>query len=172
MNTLSSEIKIREWSRDDDISRITEVLHCAYAQLAELGFRYHATWQGDDVTFQRLSSGVSYLAIHEELIVGTITLRVPPNVSGCSWYDRGDVASFGQFGVDPAYQKCGIGSRLVEVVEAETKNRGIPNLAIDTAEGAEHLIEIYNRRGYKFVGYADWDITNYRSVIMNKEFKI
>ena len=170
MDTKRNSIRIREWRPDDDICRITEILHRAYAQLAELGFRYHATWQGDDVTLKRLSKGTSYLAVYKDLIVGTITLYTPPSVSGCSWYDRGDVASFGQFGVDPIYQKHGIGSMLLDAVEVETKNRGIPNLALDTAEGAKHLIELYGNRGFEHVGFADWEITNYRSVIMNKAF--
>jgi len=170
MNTDNLKLTIRQWCHDDDISRITDVLHRAYAQLADLGFKYHATWQGDEVTLKRLSKGVSYLALDNDLIVGTITLSVPPNVSGCDWYDRGDVASFGQFGVDPNYQKYGIGSKLLETVETETRKRQLPNLALDTAEGAKHLIDLYGRRGYEFVGYANWDITNYRSVILNKAF--
>ena len=93
---------------------------------------------------------------------------MPPNVSGCSWYDRGDVASFGQFGVDSSYQNEGIGSLLLEAVESRVRELGIPNIALDTAEGAHHLIELYKSRGYKFSGYADWDVTNYRSVILNK----
>lgn len=164
----SEKIEIRRWTNEDDIGRITEILHGAYAQLADLGFQYHATWQGDDVTLSRLSKGISYLAVDGSKIVGTITLYVPPSVSGCSWYDRGDVASFGQFGVDPTFQRFGIGTLLLDAVEAEARRRAVPNLALDTAEGAHHLIEMYNKRGFSFAGYADWDITNYRSVILNK----
>lgn len=77
-------IDIRRWTEDDDVGRFTEILHKSYAQLAELGFRYHATWQGEDVTRKRLNSGFSYLAIKKDMIVGTITLRIPPGVAGCS----------------------------------------------------------------------------------------
>ena len=111
---------------------------------------------------------MSYLAVIDEKIIGTITLYPPPNESGCDWYDRNDVASFGQFGVDPVFQKSGVGSRLLAAVEDEARQRKIINLALDTAEGAHHLIDVYKRRGFEFVGYADWDITNYRSVILNK----
>jgi len=165
---LPEKFRIREWTDEDNIARITKVLHRSYSQLADMGFKYHATWQGNDVTLERLRKGIPYLALDGELIVGTITLYVPPNVAGCSWYDRGDVAYFGQFGVDPDYQKAGIGSLLLDAVEDEARKLGIRNLALDTAEGAEHLIAIYNKRGFQFVGYADWDVTNYRSVILNK----
>jgi len=169
MGNRPESIKIRHWTEADNISRITEILHAAYAQLAELGFKYHATWQGDNVTLNRLSKGIAYLAVKDSLIVGTITLYVPPNVSGCSWYDRGDVAIFGQFGVDPNFQRSGVGTLLLNAVEAEARKRAVPNLALDTAEGAEHLIKLYNKLGFEFVGYADWDITNYRSGILNKK---
>jgi len=169
MSSENKGIEIRLWTEADEVGRITEILHKAYAQLADLGFKYHATWQGDDVTLKRLNSGISYLALNEDTIVGTITLYLPPLFSGCSWYERGDVASFGQFGVDPEFQHNGIGSMLLAAVEAEATRRGIPHLALDTAEGAEHLIKLYKRRRFKFVGYADWDITNYRSVILSKE---
>jgi len=164
----SQPVSIRRWRDADDIVEITELLHRAYGQLADLGFRYHATWQDSETTLKRLTRGISYVAQAGDLIVGTITLYVPPNVSGCDWYDRGDVAQFGQFGVRPTYQKLGIGSLLLSAVESEAKARNISNLAMDTAEGAKHLIDLYKKRGFEFVGYADWEITNYRSVILNK----
>lgn len=58
---------------------------------------------------------------------------------------------------------------MLETVEIEAKNNGISNIALDTAKGANHLIDIYQSKGYEFVGYADWDTANYRSVILNKK---
>ena len=161
-------VVIRKWKNDDDVSEITALLHRAYGQLAELGFRYHATWQGDEVTLKRLSQGVSFIAEKDGKMVGTATLYLPPSQTGCEWYDRPDVARFGQFGVEPELQGQGIGSSLLDIIEETTKSHGIPNLALDTAEGATHLVELYSRRGFCHVCTADWGITNYQSVIMNK----
>jgi len=44
-------------------------------------------------------------------------------------------------------------------------------VAVDTAEGAAHLITFYRARGYRQVAYAQWDHTNYRSVILSKRLK-
>ena len=41
-------------------------------------------------------------------------------------------------------------------------------LALDTAEGATHLIDWYAKLGFEFVEYTQWEVTNYRSVIMAK----
>jgi GNAT superfamily N-acetyltransferase len=134
-----------------------------------MGFRYHATWQSDETTFDRLSRGIAFIAERDEKIVGTATLYLPSSQTGCEWYDRPDVARFGQFGVEPAWQRQGIGSMLLEAIEATTIALGITNLALDTAEGARHLVDLYSRRGFVYICEADWEITNYRSVIMNKE---
>jgi hypothetical protein len=41
-------------------------------------------------------------------------------------------------------------------------------LALDTAEPALHLIDWYERRGYRFIEYVQWRGKRYRSVIMSK----
>jgi hypothetical protein len=40
--------------------------------------------------------------------------------------------------------------------------------AADAAEPAIHLIELYQRRGYRFIEYAQWQGKSYRSIIMSK----
>ncbi|MDB4377687.1 hypothetical protein N9Z33_01380 [Akkermansiaceae bacterium] len=54
------EILVRKWQPGDDLSAITALLHRAYAELAEMGFRYTATWQDDEKTLQRLSRGMAF----------------------------------------------------------------------------------------------------------------
>jgi hypothetical protein len=54
------------------------------------------------------------------------------------------------------------------VCEREARRLGTTDLALDTAEGATHLIRWYEQLGYRTVDYTRWDVTNYRSVIMNK----
>ncbi len=39
---------------------------------------------------------------------------------------------------------------------------------MDTSEQATQLIRWYEQQGYRHVGYADWDVTNYRSVVLSK----
>ena len=86
----------------------------------------------------------------------------------CEWYALPGVARFGQFGVLPECQGLGVGSRLLDRIESRALELGAVELACDTAEGATHLIEMYSRRAYRLVGHADWEETNYRSVILSK----
>ena len=51
------------------------------------------------------------------------------------------------------------------------RNPATLSVTLDTAEGAEHLIRTYEKRGYRFIEYVQWEVTNYRSVVMSKKLK-
>jgi GNAT superfamily N-acetyltransferase len=75
---------------------------------------------------------------------------------------------FGQFAVHPSLQKHGIGSVMMDLAEAIAAHNDAKELALDTSEQALHLIDYYQKRGYEFREYVQWDITNYRSIIVSK----
>jgi GNAT superfamily N-acetyltransferase len=162
------DVTIRAWTPDVPVAGITTLLHSAYAPLAAMGFRYLATHQDDRMTFQRLSSGWSYLAFLSDTLVGTITLRRADRANICAWYREPTVFSFGQFAVLPGHQRQGIGSKLLAHVECKADHEGAYELALDTAEGAAHLIRWYQGRGYRQVEMVSWHDTNYRSVVLSK----
>ncbi|MBK8037192.1 MAG: GNAT family N-acetyltransferase [Verrucomicrobiaceae bacterium] len=168
MNADTQRIRIRELQPDDSVAAITELLHTAYAPLAAMGFKYLATHQDEATTRQRLQSGMSFVAEMEGVIVGTVTLRAPKAESGCAWYLEPGVWSFGQFAVRPDLARNGLGTRLMLVIEQRALQQGATELALDTAEGATHLIRWYERMGFRFIQHVSWDDTNYRSVVMSK----
>ncbi len=113
----------------------------------------------------------------DDALVGTITLTPPassrpgsvePHHAAAPWYGHPFVAKFNQFGVEPNLQRKGVGARLLGEVERRARELGATELALDTAEPAKDLIATYTRRGYRFVEYAQWKSTNYRSVILSK----
>src|SRR5690606_12516627 len=110
-------------------------------------------------------------AIHGDEIVGTITLNsVHRGWEETPWYDREEVCYFSQFAVKPALQKSGLGSVLMNFVEDLAREQGFSEIALDTCEDAHSLIDYYQKRGYRFIEYVQWDLTkvNYRSVILSK----
>ncbi len=133
-----------------------------------MGFRFMATHQGPDITKERCLGGDCFVADAGGRIIGTVTFYPAEKTMGCAWYDRPEVCSFGQFAVEPSLQRAGIGSLLMDAVERRAVETGAAEIALDTAEGATHLIELYKRRGYREVGIADWDETNYLSMILSK----
>jgi predicted N-acetyltransferase YhbS len=165
---MASPLTIRAWQPTDDVDYITELLHRAYAPLALAGLRYLATYQSAEITRERLTAGHPFVALREGAIVGTATLYPPDANSPCELYRQPGVYCFGQFAVLPELQRGGIGRQLVEHLEAVARQLGATVLALDTAEGAVHLVEWYQRLGFRLVQYVEWDVTNYRSVVMSK----
>lgn len=148
------------------------MLHEAYAPLAEQGMRFMASHQDAQTTKRRMDRGKTILALNGILaVVGTITLRHAAKTSGSPFYNRPDVAGFGQFAVSPSHQKSGIGATLLELVERLAREKGVGMLALDTSEHAEHLIAFYRAKGYEFVEYVQWSDVNYRSMIFAKSLK-
>ena len=163
------QVLLRGLRDDDPIPGITRLLHEAYASLAAMGLRYTATHQNDEVTLSRLQRGIPFVGELDGEIVATVTLypTAGPN-SSCAWYREPGVFSFGQFAVRPDLQRRGLGRRMIAMLEGETIARGGRELALDTAEQAHHLRGWYEKLGYRFIEFADWSTTNYRSVILSK----
>ena len=61
---------------------------------------------------------------------------------------------------------------ILNFAEEYAKSHGALELALDTSEKAKHLIELYSKKGYRTVDKANWDSTNYESVIMSKSLNI
>lgn len=144
------------------------LLHRAYAELAAMGLNFVATQQDDDTTLGRIKDAECFLADLNGRIVGTVLFRPPGTCRGSEWYDRPDVAVFGQFGVEPAEQGRGVGAALLDHVEKRARECNARELALDTAESAQHLLDFYGKRGFRIVGNVKWEPVNYRSVIMSK----
>jgi GNAT superfamily N-acetyltransferase len=164
----SDHILIRPLREDDSVEELTELLHRAYKVLADMGLKFLATHQTVDITRTRISKGTCYVAELDGRIVGTICYRTPSQTKGTPHYDRPDVAYIGQMAVEPALQGQGIATKLMRHVEELARADGALELAFDTSEQATHLIEWYERLGYRAVGHVQWDVTNYRSVIFSK----
>ncbi|MCW3102746.1 MAG: N-acetyltransferase [Bacteroidetes bacterium] len=170
-NDKLSKLVIRQFNNSDSLEELTSLLHKSYKKLADQGFRFHASHQDIHTTKQRIENAECYVMTIENKLIGTISYRSPAAKDEHPYYDQPFVASFGQFAVDPEYQEMGLGSKLIDTAEKCAVRDGAEEIAIDTAEGATNLIEYYNKRGYRFVTYTQWEVTNYRSVILAKRLK-
>ncbi len=168
MEIGSAPIEIRRYTSDDDVPALTALLHRAYAQLAQMGWKFKAVDQTDDVTRQRMATGECYVAVAEGVLVGTVLYIPPQRTRGTPWLDRSDVAGLHQLGVEPCLQGSGLGTRLMEYAEARAAACGAKEIALDTAEPAAHLRKWYASRGYRPIEFAQWAHTNYRSIVMSK----
>ncbi len=160
---------IRRLASSDSIEAVTALLHDAYAELGRMGLNYTAVDQTDDDTRERVARGDCLVATEDNQLIGTIMFMEPSRTwGGTPWYRRADVAVIGQFGVHPRFQRHGVGSRLLSAAEQLAVMSGAAELALDTAESADHLVAWYRRQGFRFIEYAQWKGKTYRSVIMSK----
>jgi GNAT superfamily N-acetyltransferase len=154
----------------DSISSLTGLIRRAYKVLGDMGFNYTGTYQDDAITRERIVRGECYVMLESGNIVGTILLYPPPIpwATAGTWYARTKVACCGQFAVEPNLQRSGRGSKLMEVIEQRAAELGATELALDTSEGATHLIRFYTNRGYRFVEHIHHEGKNYRSSVFSK----
>ncbi len=164
-------ISIRPLAETDSLEELTKLLNRSYKALADIGLNFVAARQNAETTKIRVLKGKCFVALEEGKIVGTICYYSPENAQGANWYDKPEVAYFGQFAVTPELQQAGIGLTLLKEVERKALQDGAEELALDTAETAFHLIAFYKKRGYRFIEYTRWNEVNYRSVIMSKTLK-
>jgi ribosomal protein S18 acetylase RimI-like enzyme len=171
-NTKSKNIlttlQIRPLNETDNLVELTELLHLAYKKMEDEGFRFLAAHQNVETTKKRIKDAECFVAIFENKIIGTITYYSQKNTRGNDWYDQPFVSNYGQFAVDPAFQQYGVGARLIDLAEKLAMRDKAAEVTIDTAEGATELISYYQKRGYRFVGYTQWEVTDYRSVMLSK----
>ncbi len=167
-NPTRSSFTIRPWMETDSVSEMTALLHRAYSGLARMGLRFMATHQSDEVTASRIAEGQCFVGVMDGTIRGTILFKTMSQTKGCGWYDRPEVSSIAQFGIEPGLQANGLGRQLIDFAEQQAIASGAGELALDTAEPATHLVNWYSRLGFRFIGYEQWSHTNYRSVMLSK----
>ena len=167
-----TEFEIRKFDETkDSIPELTGLLHRAYKRLADMGLKFMATHQSDDVTRKRIEKGESFVIEHDRKLIACITLYKSKGKSKCSWYNEQGVSYFGQFAVEPELQQKGIGSMMMDFIEDFALEKKMKEISLDTSEQAQHLIDYYTKRGYRYIQHHKWDEVNYRSVVMSKKIQ-
>lgn len=152
----------------DSYAQLTAMLHRAFARLGMMGLNCTCVDQSIAVTQQRALDGDCFVAVCNGKIVGTMTLYARDAESPCELYQRDDVASVRQFGIDPMWQGRGIGKSMLTFAEHWAATRGFAELALDTPEPAAHLIAFYRAQGFRIVDTHRFDGKHYDSAILSK----
>jgi GNAT superfamily N-acetyltransferase len=164
-------LQVRPLQASDSIAALTSLLHRAYARLGAMGLNYTAVDQTPQVTEQRIRGGRCFVVADGADLVGTIVVQPTSAESACAYFTRPGVAAAHQFAVDPEHQGRGIGRMLLGRAEEWARETGFGELAMDTAEQATHLIELYERLGYAVVGSVRWPGKVYGSVVLAKQLR-
>jgi GNAT superfamily N-acetyltransferase len=161
-------LHLREFRESDSIVELTALLHRAYARLGVMGLNYTAVDQTPEVTAERIRGGSCFVVSSGAKLAGTIVTRPTYAENDCEYFTRHGVAAAHQFAVHPEHQGSGIGRMLLQRAEQWARELGFVELAMDTAEQATHLVELYTRLGYRHVGWVQWPGKVYRSVVLSK----
>ncbi len=167
-NGEERDLVIRELAPTDSLEELTELLHRSYKQLADMGLKYVATYQDVETSRRRISQGVAFVAVLDGKLVGTIVFTRPEHTNLPKGKPIAGAGKLNQLGVEPSLQGKGIGRRLFVHAEEYARSQKVTALILDTAESATHLIRWYESMGYVFEEYVQWDVTNYRSVVLVK----
>jgi GNAT superfamily N-acetyltransferase len=155
MDTIRDLIEIRPFDPErDSIADLTGLLNRAYKPLADLGLQYSAAFQDETETLERIRGSRCFVCFLHDRLIGTITYSYPERWRGTPWFEH-DRATFWQFAVDPRFQLHGVGSAMLKLVEETAVQDGVRELAVSTDEPATHLIQYYERRGYRPVPHPD-----------------
>ncbi|MFF2749213.1 GNAT family N-acetyltransferase [Kitasatospora sp. NPDC058048] len=159
---------MQRFSEDDSVETLTRLLHRAYADHAAAGRVFFASYQSVKDTASRLRRGECWLALQGANVVGTVTVAAP-YAAPDGYPAPVGVGSFWQLAVDPTYRGTGLGQRLLTLAEDRIVALGSTVAVIDTSAEAVELVGWYRRRGYAPVGTWRWDVTNYESVVLQKD---
>jgi GNAT superfamily N-acetyltransferase len=165
----NEKFKIRLLDENDSLDELTAFLHECYTVLADAGLRFLATHQDTDTTRRRIEKGECYIIKNESGFIATVCYYPPGVPHDADWYKQPGISVISQFAVAPRYRRLGIGSMIMDFIEKKALADGANEVALDTSEKAGHLINYYSKRGYRFIEYKQWSVTNYRSVILSKK---
>lgn len=144
------------------------LLHSAYAGHAAAGRAFFASYQSVEDTANRLSRGQCWVALQGHDLVGTVTVTAPYETP-LGYPASSGAGSFWQLAVKPSHRGTGLGQQLLTLAEQQIAALGAMRVVIDTSAEAVELVEWYRRRSYRPVGMWRWDVTNYESVVLQKD---
>ncbi|TMC21243.1 MAG: GNAT family N-acetyltransferase [Chloroflexi bacterium] len=139
MNEQEDIIQIRRATADDVLS-IATVLHTAFIEYEHYYTHeaFAATTPSAEGIRQRMSEGPTWVALHNECIIGTVSAVV----KGPLCYVRG-------MAILPTARGQRIGARLLEHVEQFAAEQGADRLYLSTALFLERAVCLYERCGFE-----------------------
>lgn len=115
------------------------------AALREAPYAFGSTWEreadlSEDEWRERLSKRAQFVAISEEVVVGTI---------GAVVTDDGRTVDLISLWVDPHWRGQGVGDHLVKAVLKWAGNTGCDEVRLWVADGNREADRLYSRNGFR-----------------------
>lgn len=151
--TSAVSIEITGPERIPDVEPLYRELHRHHRQVAtsqlvedeDLSWSRRAAWYRGILTGD---AGFMALAHRDHLPVGYAVVEIHPGPDD-TWPVGESYAEVQSLAVAPGERGSGLGSRLMDTVDAELARRGIHDLAVGVLAGNEDAIRFYERRGLR-----------------------
>ncbi|WP_415766297.1 GNAT family N-acetyltransferase [Paraburkholderia sp. J10-1] len=109
-----------------------------------------------------------FVAVCKGRTAGTLTLQGPDPASVCRHFRRPDVASILRYGVEPSWQRRGVGRALLSFGNRWAAMHGYLQLALDTPVDALRLLEFYHSLGFRLVDTVRFPGCEYDSAVLSR----
>ncbi len=125
----------------------------------------HFQWPSDQIGEYVESSGVMFLAMDGDRVVGTLGIK---ERIGNYWFVKGKYAYLCFGSMIPSYNGRGIYRSLNEACEEYARQHHCSVLAFDTHSENKHMQDISSRGGFRFVRFFQTRDKDHYSVVMAK----
>lgn len=155
-------------SGHDSRPLITRLLHRAAASL-DTTANLPGYWEARARVMHRSTvNGACFVAVCKRRIVGTLTLRGPDPASVCRHFRRPDVAWIHRYGVEPLWQRRGIGRALLSFGNRWAAAHGYMQLALDAPMNAHRLLDFYAAQGFRLVDTVRFPGSGCESAVLSR----
>ena len=165
---LEREVEIRRVQDEDSRDEVSRLFHTSHALIADHSLRRFWLDELMGKGSPENPQGELFLAESETRLIGGIVFFDPKNTTGCTYYDRPDVASIGPFAVMPEFQGHGLGGAMLSVIESRAQESGAKELALDIAPEATQDLQKFLRQGYRFAENVRYPGSDRRCVVLSK----
>jgi ribosomal protein S18 acetylase RimI-like enzyme len=149
--------------KESDIPAIRLLVNAAYKELGEMGLNYTATYQDEAITRDRIKKGRAFVLEKNDEIIGTALFAVE------NYFTERKSGYVSQLAIKPTLKRSGLGTVLMNFCEDLAIEDGLEAIQLDTAKPALHLVNWYQKQGYRIVGETRWEGKTYDSWIFEKE---
>ena len=125
----------------------------------------HYQWPAEQIGEYVDSSGVMFLAMDGDKVVGTLGIK---ERIGDYWFVKGKYAYLCFGSMIPSYKGRGIYKSLNEACEEYARQNHLDVLAFDTHSDNKHMQEISSKGGFRFVRFFQTRDKDHFSVVMAK----
>jgi GNAT superfamily N-acetyltransferase len=185
VHITSASMESNEWIMLDqpDIQRLMirqfDPLQDSRAVLQKLLHRASAAtgMEGEHREYHPLSGRVRqggkveeacFVAVCNGRVTGTLTLETADPASVCPHYRRPDVATIHRYGVDPSWQRRGIGKALLSLASRWAASHGYVRLALDLPITERRLLDFYVAQGFSVVDTIHFEGRDYDSAVLGR----